>query len=404
MDKRNLNIMHLAALLILSWLALAANAQAAAAGDDIERIFSVEPAGTLYIDSDSGAIEVSTWDRDEVRVRVRNTNNFEIEVEQEGNDITVYADSQRGFFRRGNNSIRFSADVPRNFNVNLDTGGGAISVASISGDVVADTSGGPIDIGDVDGGDVEADTSGGAITIGNVNGSVAADTSGGRIRIGDVSGDVEADTSGGSINIGNVGGDILADTSGGSIEVGTSGGEMELDTSGGTIRAGFADGPVLADTSGGNIYLDGSAVRVEADTSGGNVEIQRSGGAVYAGSSGGNIVIRQAVGPIIADTAGGRIDAELAGYTDDRDATVELETAGGDVVVRIPANHQASVLADLEVTRRGRGDYRIVSDFDLDIGEDNNGNIHARGDINGGGDIIYLETTNSDISILATGN
>ncbi len=36
--------------------------------------------------------------------------------------------------------------------------------------------------------------------------------------------------------------------------------------------------------------------------------------------------------------------------------------------------------------------------------EDDDGDIVGRGDINGGGDRIYLETTNSDIHILSTNN
>ncbi len=374
----------------------------AASNDDIDQEFTVEPGGTLTVNSDAGNIEVDTWNQNQVRVRVRNTRGFDMEVVQEGNDVVVIADQERGLFGFGGGSnIRFDVSVPMDYNVDLNTGGGSITVADINGEVRADTSGGRITVGRVNGGDVMVDTSGGSIDIDDVDGSVSADTSGGNITIANVSGDVEADTSGGRIRIGNVGGNIYADTSGGSIEVGESGGRMDLDTSGGTIRAGWAQGPLVADTSGGNIYLAGSEVSVEADTSGGNIEIERSNGAVYADTSGGSITIRQSVGPIRADTAGGRVDAELVAFGGSRDATVELESSGGDVTVRIPSNHAATILADLEVSRRARGDYRIYTDFPLTIQEDDNGNIVGRGDINGGGDRIYLETQNSDIHIVS---
>jgi len=377
---------------------------ALSAQDQGERTFEVEPGGTLYVESDPGAIDVNTWDQARVRVRVTGGENFDIDMEQSGNDVSVIAERRNGLFNFGRGNIRITADVPTRYNLDLNTSGGGIRVGPISGDVRADTSGGSIEIDDVTGGDVAVDTSGGRIRINNVDGSVVADTSGGSINIGNVTGDVEADTSGGSISIGDVGGDILADTSGGSIDVGRSGGRVELDTSGGTIRAGWAEGPISADTSGGNIFLDGSAIRVEADTSGGNIEIQRSDGAVYADTSGGSITIRRAVGPIRADTAGGRIDAELVAFGGGRDATVELETAGGDIIMRIPANHAATVLADVEVNRSGRGRYRIESDFPITIEEDDDGNILGRGDINGGGDVIYMETTNSDIHIVSVSN
>lgn len=372
----------------------------AAAADDIDQRFDVEPGGLLIIDSDAGEIEVSTWDRNEVRIQVSFIGEYEVDIQQSGNDVLVYAEAERGFWRgRGRSNIRFQAQVPEQYNLELDTGGGHIEVGPISGNVSADTSGGHIEVGDVSNGDVDVDTSGGRIRVGNVTGSVIADTSGGSITIGNVSGSVEADTSGGSIRIGDVEGDIYADTSGGNIEVGRSGGEVHLDTSGGSIRAGLAQGPIYADTSGGNIRLEGSRTSVEADTSGGNIEIAESGGEVYAESSGGSLTIRRSIGPIRAETAGGRIDAELLASDEDRDATVELETAGGDISMRIPANHAATILADLEMSRRGRGRYEITSDFDLDI-EESDDSIIARGDINGGGDLIYLETTNSDIRII----
>lgn len=384
------------------FLLITATAQAQS-GDDIDQEFNVQPGGTLNIESDAGPIEVRTWDQNVVRVRITNTDNFDISIERRGNDIWVAADSDGGFFFNRSGNIRFEVDVPTEFNVDLDTGGGNIEIAAITGHVIADTSGGRIEVGDVTRGSVEVDTSGGRIQIGNVDGDVIADTSGGSITIGNVSGDVAADTSGGTIRIGDVEGNILADTSGGNIDVGSGGGRVELDTSGGTIRAAFAQGPIIADTSGGNIYLEGSAVSVEADTSGGNIEISRSGGSVYADTSGGSITIRQSVGPIRADTAGGRIDAELIASSNRASGSVELESSGGDVTLRIPSNHAASIVADLE-SRRGRSRYEILSDFPIEIREDDDGNVLGRGDINGGGDLIYLETTNSDIRIISVAN
>ncbi len=371
----------------------------AASNEDVDQVFDVEPGGTLVVNSDAGPIVVDTWSRNEVRVRIRNTNGYNIEVGREGNDVVVIADRERSLFRLTGSNIRFDLTVPEQFNVDLDTGGGHITVPDLQGFVRADTSGGAIEVGRITG-HVDVDTSGGRIDISDVDGDVSADTSGGRITIANVTGDVRADTSGGSIRIGNVGGDMSADTSGGDIEVGEGGGRVELDTSGGTIRAAWAQGPVVADTSGGNIFLAGSAQSIEADTSGGNIVIERSHGSVYADTSGGSITIRDSRGPIRADTSGGRVDAELAFFDGSRDATVELESSGGDITVRIPAAHGATIVADLEVSRYSRDNYRIYTDFPLVIQDDADGNIIGRGDINGGGDRIFLETHNSDIHII----
>ncbi len=376
-----------------------------AADNDIEREFQVSSGGELVILSDAGQIDVTAWDQNTVQISVFDADGFEVEFEQSGDRVIVTAESNRsGIFGRMRSDISFSARVPYEYNVELDTGGGSITVSDLTGDVDVDTSGGRIVIGNITQGNVVADTSGGRIEIGDVDGDVDADTSGGSIEIGNVTGRVVADTSGGSIRIGNVQGDMSADTSGGNIDVGEGSGRVRLDTSGGTIRAAFATGPVSADTSGGNIYLEGSASSIEADTSGGNIVIERSDGRVVADTSGGSITIRKSVGPINADTAGGRIDVEILAEGGSASNSVDLETAGGDITLRLPATISATIQADLEVSRRGRGDYRIYTDFPLAISEDDAGNIVGRGDINGGGARINLETTNSDIHIVSVSN
>ena len=378
-----------------------------AASADLDREFDVAAGGTLVLESDAGSIEVNTWDQNAVRVRVSNAGDFAVEFDQRGNDVYVRAEAERrsrGLFGFGRNSnISFVVNVPVNYNLELDTGGGHIEVSDITGNVEADTSGGHIEIGKVTAGDVNADTSGGHITIDDVEGNVVADTSGGRITIGNVTGDVNADTSGGRIRIGDVGGDMVADTSGGNIEVGTGGGSVELDTSGGSIRAAWATGAISADTSGGNIFLAGSDVSVSADTSGGNIEILGSGGPVEADTSGGRITIRGTTGPVHADTAGGSIDVDLSAVRGAIGGSVELETAGGDVTIRIPSNLSVSIDAEIRISRRSRGDYRIYSDFPMTTSEEDR-RIIGRGDINGGGERITLETTNSDIHIISVMN
>lgn len=321
-----------------------------AASDDIDREFDVSAGGTLVINSDAGHIDVNTWNQNSVRIRISSTNGFDVEVNQVGYDVRVLAEApRRSLFGNRRSNIRFQADVPVNYNVQLDTGGGHIEVADITGNVDVDTSGGHIEIGAVSQGNVRADTSGGHITIDSVDGNVEADTSGGRITIGDVTGDASADTSGGSIVLGNVGGDMVA------------------------------------------------------DTSGGNIEINGGHGSVTADTSGGNITIRGTLGPVDADTSGGRIDVDLSAVSGSIGGDVRLETAGGDVTVRIPGNLPATITAELEISRRARGDYRIYTDFPLSISEDDD-LIVGRGDINGGGDRILIETRNSDIHIIRVAN
>lgn len=367
----------------------------AAQNGDIEREFAVQPGGTLNILSDAGAITVRIWDEPRVRVRVLDPDAFDVSFEQAGNEVRVVAEDDRGRSR-----IRFEAQVPSQFNLELDTGGGAIEVGEIIGNVMADTSGGSIIVRRVENGNVVADTSGGRIEIGEVlNGDVTAETSGGRIEIGNVVGNVEADTSGGTITIGNVDGNISADTSGGNIEVGEVTGNVSLDTSGGSIRAGYAGGSLTADTSGGNITLAGANRLLIADTSGGTIRVERSGGPVQVDTSGGNIYLGPINGYIEADTSGGSIQAELGTLEPGQDAHMMLDSSGGDIELRLPATHPATINARIEVSRRARGDYRIYTDFPLSISGEDEREVLGRGDINGGGDLIRLSTSNGDIRI-----
>ncbi|MFT4817401.1 MAG: DUF4097 and DUF4098 domain-containing protein YvlB [Pseudohongiellaceae bacterium] len=390
--------------LLALFLLLGVAADVSAASDDIEQEFNVGSGGTLTLESDSGPIEINTWEEDRVRVRIRNTGGFEVDIDQSGDDVRIEADSRGSLFGIGSSRIGFTIDVPVIYNVKLNTGGGSIDVEDIFGEVDVDTSGGSIRIGVVTGANVRADTSGGSIEIEKVDGDIIADTSGGNINIGDATGNVQADTSGGRIEIGNVQGDIDADTSGGNISVGEGGGRVKLETSGGSIRAGWAQGPIDVNTSGGNIYLAGSAISVKADTSGGSIEVEGSDGPVEADSSGGNITIRNAKSGVKADTSGGRIEVEITSTTGRVDGSIDLDTSGGDITLRIPSNLSGTVRAELEVSRRSRGDYRIYTDFPLTVQEDDDGDIVGRGDINGGGNPIRLSTNNSDIHIVSVDN
>ena len=144
-------------------------------------------------------------------------------------------------------------------------------------------------------------------------------------------------------------------------------GDVELDTSGGTIRSGYITGELKADTSGGNIILAGSDRFIDASTSGGNITIEQSGGPVIARTSGGNIDIGPTRGYIEARTTGGSIEAEFVSVAQGQDSHIDLESSGGDIELRIPADHSADVSASIEVSRRSRGDYRIYTDFPLTI-------------------------------------
>ena len=95
------------ARLVILAILLPMTAAVYAQAEDIEQEFDVAAGGTLDINSDSGPIEVNTWDQNRVRIRIRNTEGFEIQLQQRGDDI--------GFDR----GVKFENGVAKNklFNV-----------------------------------------------------------------------------------------------------------------------------------------------------------------------------------------------------------------------------------------------------------------------------------------------
>lgn len=345
----------------------------------VEKIFTAASSGTLVLDSDRGSIKVETWDQKAVEILVfkkastqNRLDNFEVTFEQNGRIIEVEGDGGSRV------SVEYEIRVPKEFDLDLKTGGGSISIGDIKGDV-------------------KVKTSGGSIKTGNVDGDVDVDTSGGSIKLGNITGKSKIDTSGGSITVKQGGIELNAETSGGSINIGPSMGDVDVDTSGGSIKIGASKGKIKAHTSGGSITVAGSSESIDINTSGGSLTVASSGGPVKAKTSGGNIKIKQVKGSIEARTSGGKIEAEMILADNSADTHINLRSSGGSITLYIPKNLAASISASLEITRSANRDYNIYSDFPLDIkGEDD---ITGKGDINGGGDRIILDTVNGDIHI-----
>lgn len=282
--------------------------------DTVRKTFDVSPGGTLTVDTCIGSIDVTSGPSDEATIEIKRLSNtlsereakrlfdeFIIRFEQRGNNVFVFVEheDQATFFKRMGNwrlNLRLTAVVPKQFNTDLKTSGGSISVADLSGRVDAETSGGSLSFGTIDG-PVIGRTSGGSITLAGCRGPADIKTSGGSISIGKVTGHVEAHTSGGGITVEEVLGTINAATSGGSITAKMSAqpdADCKLTTSGGSITLYAAKGlkfSIDAKTSGGRVTVDFpvtvqgelSPSRLQADVNGGgpNLYLRTFGGSIH---------------------------------------------------------------------------------------------------------------------------
>jgi hypothetical protein len=281
--------------------------------DTINKSFPVGPGGTLLLDTDRGSIQVKGQEGNRVDIEIireaktsDSTKAKEIfdymqfDFKQNGNDVTIHGTKNTNSSKNLNKlNIKFIISVPQNYNVDLGTSGGSISVDDLEGSVDIRTSGGSLSLNNVKG-SVTGETSGGSITVGEVKGNVKVNTSGGSIRIENAHGTVNAHTSGGGITVNEVMGTIQADTSGGSVKAYISQqpkGDCRLKTSGGSITVYLFEDiaiDVNAGTSGGSIHSE-FPVTIQGKVSNKELKAKINGGGpeLYLNTSGGSIYIKK---------------------------------------------------------------------------------------------------------------
>jgi len=345
--------------------------------------FNVSKGGTVEISTSVGDIRISTWEKNEVYVNIEGLDDEDIsqvKMSQSGNVVRV---SYRTGWGDGSGHARFNVNVPSQFNLDLNTSGGDLEVKGVlTGKIDGSTSGGDIKLSNVFSGPIDVSTSGGDITTGKLEGEGHLKTSGGDIHVGSVNGSLYANTSGGNIRVETVSKTLEAKTAGGDIVIGDVGGEARVSTSGGDVNVGKVSGKATLSTAGGDIELKGASGKVNARTSGGDVKLQ-------------NIT-----GSIDAKTAGGEVEVELipSGKGGSR-----LASAGGDVRLYIDENSKATIEATIRLDGWGwkKSRYVVKSEFPKETYETDEeaGEIRAVYKLNGGGELIELSTSNSNIEI-----
>jgi hypothetical protein len=286
--------------------------------DRVTKVFTVGQGGTLTLECDLGSIAVRGEETDSVEVEilreVRTSDekkaeeilkDYDIQFSPKGPDVSIQAKYKkrglRGFWNNIGKYLRvkYMIIVPSEYNVDLQTKGGSISVQDLRGEVKSNTSGGGLNFDNIDG-NIYGRTSGGSIKIGTVKGSTDIHTSGGSITIRLAEGPVDAQTSGGSITVEEVMGTIKAHTSGGSVKATITRqpeSDCRLTTSGGTITVFLSDDFDLnlnAETSGGNVQAD-FPIALSGDLSKRSIQGRMNGGGpeLYLRSSGGSIYLKK---------------------------------------------------------------------------------------------------------------
>ena len=343
--------------------------------------FTVTKGGRLELAISGGDIRITGWEKNEVAVKTMGIDEEDLQslkMSQNGNTVRV-----RFHPSGGSSDVHFDISVPSQFDLDVQTSGGDIEIAGpLAGDLRGTTSGGNIRLGDL-GGSIELSTAGGDIQAGGIKGVLKLRTSGGDIRIKNVSEEADVSTSGGDITVEQAGKQLRARTSGGNVRIGDVGGDANASTSGGNVEVGSVSGSASLSTSGGDIDLKSASGTVKASSSGGDLKLGKISGTVEGSTSGGNIE---------AQLVSGKIGRS------------RLSSAGGDIKLLVPTDAKATIQARIRVQGRWRTaskEYDIVSDFKTDDYQKNEDDqeIRATVNLNGGGEVVTLETTNGNIEI-----
>ncbi|HJT80208.1 MAG TPA: DUF4097 family beta strand repeat-containing protein [Chthoniobacterales bacterium] len=323
---------------LISLLISSAITALATSEEIVQRHLDASPGGKLIVDVDFGTVEVSGGPGDKtVAVNIRRTVEISdkakekefvaaapITVSQENNVITVRARSNRHWEwndRHTRMEARYSIQVPRSFNADLHTGGGAIQVSDVSGKVEANTGGGKLKFSRVDG-STDAKTSGGAVSLTDCDGAIQIQSSGGRIVANGGKGSLDAQTSGGQISVRNFAG------------------QVDLVSNGGQLILNEITGPISARTGGGQINATVSAAT--------DIKLETGAGAITVGipaNGGFNVDARSEIGGVTTDLPvnEGRHDRDtLTGSINGGGKALFLRTSAGSINIKAAATERAS--------------------------------------------------------------
>jgi len=382
---------------------------------EITKSFKVTDGGSLEVSDIRGSVTVNSWKKKEVFIReIKKMDVFTREeaetilskskssYRQTGNSIVVAGE----YYRRDWIKSEFEISLPRSFNVDVGTRAGDLKITAIDGSIDLKTSGGEITLEDL-GGDIDAKTSGGDVTVVNARGRTNLKTSGGELDLEEIHGPLMARTSGGNVVLRGASDAVELKTSGGDMEIVDVKGGVDAHTSGGDVELSNVSGGADISTSGGDIQFENVSGALDASTSGGDIVGRTIIGNAMVTTAGGSIDLRDVQGGAAAKTAGGDIAVEITLQDFSKRHNIDLRTAGGEITLFIPEKLPARVRAEIEVSSRWDS-YNIYSDFPLTSSQEAEEGrrrhrrqryITSEGEINGGGDLIELFTTNGDIRI-----
>ena len=186
---------------------------------------------------------------------------------------------------------------------------------------------------------VEISSFNASIEVSGVKGSVKADTVQGRIAITEVAGEVSADTVNGAVEVSGSPRRVRAESVNGSVTVSGASGDLEASTVNGRLLvSGGAFERVKLETVNGRVAFDGELkpdATLDVESVGGAVELRlpaRTSAYFTISTFSGDI--RNELGPAAQSASKWTSEKELSFTLGGGGATVRVETLSGDIEIR----------------------------------------------------------------------
>jgi len=274
--------------LMLSVAVLAPRAQA----EDWTKSYTISGRAQVKVDTNDGAVQIYTGDTKQVDFRVlydgyEMNKTLHVDSGQDGDSVQINARVNGHWgFSWGNNhrNIRIEVHMPKDADLQIDTGDGSVTTQSVNGKVKIHTGDGSVRAQEVSG-DVDIDTGDGSITVDGAKGEIRLRTGDGHIDARNLDGKVDALSGDGHIKLDGRLDALSVKTGDGSIDARLQPGSKV--NSGWSVRTGDGSVDIVlpadlqanidASTNDGHISL-GIPVTVEGTFSNSQIHGKMNGG------------------------------------------------------------------------------------------------------------------------------
>ncbi len=175
--------------------------------EDWTKSYSISGRAQVRVDTNDGAVRVITGDTKEVAFRVMYegfelNKTLHIDSHQDGDSVQInaHASGHWGFSWGKGRRIEIEVHMPKDADLQVDTGDGSVETQSISGRIKIHTGDGSVSARALSG-DVDIDTGDGSVTLEGAKGDIRLHTGDGHIDARDLDGKVDASSGDGHIKI-----------------------------------------------------------------------------------------------------------------------------------------------------------------------------------------------------------